>query len=116
MDALYPIHLGAMMEMIISDEKKEDLYSSIIHHKHYYILQKELKQYCGSLLQADIKQMANLCNTVGSDKFSCLAINILHSFKKLLNQNGNSKSKKFELDFAPLLYVQQTCHSSPSSH
>merc|ERR1712228_542567 len=47
-----------------------------------------------------IKQMANLCNTVGVEKFASLSSNILKSIKTVLDGG------KFELDFAPLLQQQ----------
>merc|ERR1712113_1088711 len=96
-NASYPIHFGAMIQMVIEDTSKSDLYGFIINNKHYNILQSELSKYSGTNLVGHIKQMANLCNTVGADKFSLLSLNILDAFKTVLNGG------KFELDFGPLL-------------
>merc|ERR1712154_724319 len=108
-NASYPIHFGAMLQMIIEEESKSDLYAFIVHHEHYHILQSHLKQYSGSELQGDIKQMANLCNTVGAEKFSSLSLNILQSFKNLLNGH------KFQLDFGPLLKQTTTSNADTQS-
>ena len=100
-NASYPIHLGAMLQMIIEDKTKYKYYGFIIDHPHYNILSNQLQQYSGIELQAHIKQLANLCNLWGSNKFSLLSLSILDSFRNLL------KGGKFELDIAPLLKQQQ---------
>merc|ERR1712129_490213 len=101
LDASYPIHFGAMLRMIIEDKSKSQFYSFIVDNKDYNILQNALNQYSGSDIQANIKQMANLCNTVGIEKFATLSANILKSFKNAL------EGQAFLLDFAPLLQQQQ---------
>merc|ERR1712154_588266 len=100
LNASYPIHLGAMLTMHGEDESKSTLYSFILDDPHYDELSSALKQYSGSDIQAHIKQMANLCNTVGATKFASLSPNILKSFKSALDGNA------FELDFSPLLQHQ----------
>merc|ERR1712048_396013 len=96
-DAPYPIHLGAMLQMFIENDSKSHLYGFIVNHQDYAILQDALKQYSGSDIQSHIKQMANLCKTVGHEKFTSLSANILQSFKNVL------EGGEFVLDFAPLL-------------
>ena len=97
LNASYPIHLGAMLMHMIEDESKKSLYGFITEHEQYPVLQSALKQYAGTELQGHIKQMANLCRTVGAEKFNSLSVNVLDAFKTVLE--GGS----FELDFGPLL-------------
>lgn len=108
LNASYPMHLGAMLQMMIEDENKKELYGFIVEHEHYPILQSALKQYAGTELQGHIKQMANLCRTVGAEKFCSLSINILDAIKTVLEGGA------FELDFAPLLMATTPKQKKPT--
>ena len=97
LNAAYPIHLGAMLLHHVEDESKKNYYGFIVEHEQYPVLQSALQQYSGAELQGHIKQMANLCKTVGPEKFSSLSVNVLDAFKTVLEGGA------FELDFGPLL-------------